>query len=222
MLGIAAFVRRHLDPLDFLSEFLFGLIMVLSFTLAADLIVEEGEQATWQMLWTIIGCNIAWGLIDGGMSIVSSLCERSARTRLLLDIQHAASAQEALQMVSERLDPRFAPYTSEAERSALYPAILQRLQVLAPRATRVERADLASAAACFLTVLSTAVPAVLPFLFLDDRQVALRVSNALLLGLLFLAGWRWGGTTHSSRVRYGLGFLLAGLVMVGVALLFGG
>ena len=36
-----SFITRYLDPLDRLSEFLFGLVMVLSFTLGAGLIVGE-------------------------------------------------------------------------------------------------------------------------------------------------------------------------------------
>lgn len=61
----AAFITRYVDPLERLSEFLFGLIIVLSFTLDAGLVVGEGEQATRQMLLAIVGCNIAWGLLLG-------------------------------------------------------------------------------------------------------------------------------------------------------------
>ena len=57
------FVARYLDPLDRLSEFLFGLVMVLSFTLGAGLIIDEGEQATRQMLLAIIGCKLLVALL---------------------------------------------------------------------------------------------------------------------------------------------------------------
>ena len=37
-------------------------------------------------------------------------------------------------------------------------------------------------------VFACSFPAVLPFLFLDDPRFALRISNGILLGLLFAAG----------------------------------
>ena len=71
-------------------------------------------------------------------------------------------------------------------------------------------------------VLLTAVPAILPFLLIDDRHLALRVSNLLLVGLLFLTGWHWARATHSNPWVFGTSFLVAGLGMVFVAMAFGG
>jgi hypothetical protein len=222
MLPNSSFIARYLDPLDRLSEFLFGLIMVLSFTLGAGLIVGEDEQATRQMLLTIIGCNIAWGLIDGAMYIINGLCERSGKARLLDALRHSASEQDALAMVGGALDARLEPFTSAEERSHLYTEVLQRLRNVSPQRTRLTREDLGGALACFMLVLLSTVPAVLPFLFIDDRYLALRISNLLLIGLLFLTGWRWARATHSNPWVFGTFFLLAGLGMVAIAMVFGG
>lgn len=216
------FVARYLDPLDRLSEFLFGLVMVLSFTLGAGLIIDEGEQATRQMLLAIIGCNIAWGLIDGAMYIINSLCERSGKARLLESLQEAGGERDAVALVGDVLDDRLQPYTSAAERKRLYGEIVQRLRHVRPQRTRVTREDLGGALACFTLVLLSAIPAVLPFLVIDDRYLALRVSNLLLVGLLFLTGWRWARATHSNPWLFGTSFLLAGLGMVLIAMVFGG
>jgi hypothetical protein len=40
-----SFARRYLDPTQILGEVMFGLIMVLTFTLEAGLIVKEGTEA---------------------------------------------------------------------------------------------------------------------------------------------------------------------------------
>jgi len=218
----ATFMARHLDPLDRLSEFLFGLVMVLSFTLGAGLIIDEGEQATRQMLLAIIGCNIAWGLIDGAMYIISSLCERSGKARLLDSLQKAGSERDATTLVGNVLDDRLEPYTSEEERKQLYAEIVQRLRNVSPQRTRLTLDDLGGALACFFLVLLAAVPAVLPFLLIDDRHLALRVSNLLLVGLLFLTGWHWARATHSNPWVFGTSFLVAGLGMVFIAMAFGG
>lgn len=217
-----SFFARYLDPLDQIGEFLFGLVMVLSFTLGAGLIVGEGEQATTQMLFAIIGCNIAWGLIDGAMHILSNLCDRSGKARLLDSIQKADSEQESLAVISETLDARLVPLTTADARSRLYIDILNSLRDVAPHRTRLTRDDLLGAVACFGLVFLSAVPAVLPFLLIDDRFIALRVSNLLLLSLLFLTGWHWARATRSNPWGIGSAFLLAGLAMVGIAMFFGG
>ena len=91
-----SFVWRYLDPTAILGEILFGLIMVLTFTLGVGLIVKEGAEATSQMLWGILGCNVAWGIIDGAMYVMNSMFDRSRKARLLQSIQKAASEEDAL------------------------------------------------------------------------------------------------------------------------------
>ena len=54
---------RILDPMDRISEVLFGLIMALTFT--CTLGVAAAEVRT--MLIGALGCNLAWGIIDGGV-----------------------------------------------------------------------------------------------------------------------------------------------------------
>ena len=91
-----SFMLRYLDPTEILGEILFGLIMVLTFTLGAGLIVKEGAEATSQMLWGILGCNVAWRIIDGAMVVMSSMFDRSRKARLLQSIQKTASEEDAL------------------------------------------------------------------------------------------------------------------------------
>jgi len=57
-----SFVRRHLDPTDRLSEVLFGLIMVLTFTLGAGLIVHSNP-------WLFGATLLALGVIMVGIVI---------------------------------------------------------------------------------------------------------------------------------------------------------
>ncbi len=82
-----SFTSRYLDPTDSLSEVLFGIIMALTFTLGAGLIIKGGEAASTRLLLGILGCNIVWGIVDGAMYVISSLLERSRKARLLESIQ---------------------------------------------------------------------------------------------------------------------------------------
>jgi hypothetical protein len=69
------FVQRYLDPGERLGEILFGLIMVLTFTLTAR--ATLGEEESTRSLLAALGCNLAWGIIDGGMSIMSAMLDRA-------------------------------------------------------------------------------------------------------------------------------------------------
>ena len=77
------FTKRYLDPIDRLNEILFGLIMVLTFTLAAGLTVEDGPDAGRELLVAAIGCNLAWGIIDGAMYLMGRILEHSRRQRAI-------------------------------------------------------------------------------------------------------------------------------------------
>jgi hypothetical protein len=66
------------------------------------------------------------------------------------------------------------------------------------------------------------VPAVLPFLLIRDPALALRVSNALLVGLLFAVGYHWGRHANARPWLTGLVFLAVGLALVGLAVALGG
>ena len=104
----------------------------------------------------------------------------------------------------------------------LYQQVLKRLEGVTPDRTRLKRADLYGAIATFWLVFLSAVPAVLPFLVFHQRFVALRVSNLLLLIMLFLAGYRWARATHCNPWTFDTTLPLAGLVLVAIAVALGG
>jgi len=56
--------KRVLDPIDRISELLFGLIMVLTFTGSLS-VAGAGRDDVHTMLISAFGCNLAWGIIDG-------------------------------------------------------------------------------------------------------------------------------------------------------------
>ena len=53
--------QRVLDPADRVSEVVFGLIMVLTFTGSLSM-AEAGRDDIRTMLIGALGCNLAWGV----------------------------------------------------------------------------------------------------------------------------------------------------------------
>ena len=74
--------KRFLDPIDRLSEVLFGLIMVLTFTGSLS-VAEAGRESVRTMLLAALGCNFAWGVIDAVLYLMGCLAEK-ARSLLTL------------------------------------------------------------------------------------------------------------------------------------------
>jgi hypothetical protein len=83
-------MSRYLDPASSLGEIMFGLIMTLTFTLGAGIIIEdEGREGARELLIALIGCNIAWGVIDAAMYLVNELFTRGKRRRVAEAVRSA-------------------------------------------------------------------------------------------------------------------------------------
>jgi VIT1/CCC1 family predicted Fe2+/Mn2+ transporter len=74
----------------------------------------------------------------------------------------------------------------------------------------------------FLLVFLSMFPVVVPFIFVRNARLALRISNGIALALLFLAGYSFGRFTHSNSLRAGFAMVIFGVAVVGVAILLGG
>ena len=217
------FVQRHLDPASRLGEILFGLIMVLGATLTAGLTVEAGEKGVKQLLKAALGCNVAWGIIDGVMYVMNCVTVRSGKARLVMAIQETADSRAALEIIRGKLAPDLEPLTEPHEREPLYQSILEHLRHSRPAPVSMERDDFYGALACCWLVIVSCLPATLPFLiFPANPALALRVSNGLLIAMLFWVGYKWARYAHTHRLITGLIMVAIGLMLVGVAALLGG
>lgn len=73
---IEKFSERYLSPSERLSEILFGLIMVLTITSTLNIALGESANDVRIMAFGALGCNIAWGIVDGIMYIITRAIER--------------------------------------------------------------------------------------------------------------------------------------------------
>jgi len=206
-----------------MGEVLFGLIMTLTFTLAAGIVIqEEGRTGARDMLVAILGCNLAWGIIDGLLYVLGEVFERGRMRRIGRAVRQAATDEEAQRLVADELDGMLQPMADDSARRGLYVAIVEKVRRDPATANVVQLADvMGGLTACWL-VFACSFPAVLPFLFIDDPRLALRVSNALLIGLLFVVGWRAARDTLARPWLAGLTFMSVGVLLVVVAIALGG
>jgi VIT1/CCC1 family predicted Fe2+/Mn2+ transporter len=216
------FVPRYLDTASRLGEILFGLIMVLTVTLTASFAVKEGEAGVRELLLAAIGCNLAWGVIDAVMYLMSSITARSEKARLVTAVQHAPDSDTALALIRENVEPDLQAWLAPAEGEAFSRSILPYVSQAHVIRNKLTRDDFYGAIACLILVFFSCLPAAVPFLLFSEPHRALRVSNLLLLLLLFLVGWKWARHVDLNPLASGSVMVLVGLALVGVAILLGG
>ena len=219
---MSRFTRRHLDPASRLGEILFGLIMVLTVTLTASFTVADGRKGVRQLLLAAIGSNVAWGIIDAGMYIMNAMVVRRGKIRLVKAVQRASDAKAALLLVKDRVDPELQELIGPEKAEAFSKSVLPHIVGAQITERILTKEDFYGALASFWLVFVSCLPAAIPFLIFSEPQVALRVSNFLLIAGLFYVGQKWADYAGKSRVAVGLAMVAVGLILVGVAILLGG
>ena len=217
-----SFIATHLDPANRFIEVVCGLIMVLTFTLVGSQLVSDDPSGARKLLIAAVGCNVAWGIIDGVMFVMNGLTERGRRARFVAAVRDATDEAAALSVIGRDLDPELEGITTSEERGTLYRSIRKIALRAAPQAVRIQKKDLLGALAVFCLVFLTTLSAIAPFLFITDPRTALRVSNVILLLMLFVAGWIWAPYINGRRVVGGAAMFFLGAALVALAIALGG
>src|SRR5262245_61447083 len=142
------FVGR-LDPGERMGELLFGLIMVLTFTLGAGIELAGDAEETRELLVAALGCNAAWGIIDAALHLIGRLSERGRLHRLVRSIRAASDREEAIALIDAELDERLPEVVRPEVRAALDAHVLARLREMEPAPNRLTAADLWAGLAVF-------------------------------------------------------------------------
>lgn len=211
--------RRILDPSERASEILFGLIMTMTFTGTLS-VVDAGRDDVRAMLIGALGCNIAWGIIDGIIYLMYCRAERSAERGLFDSISSSEDPAAARQLIAEAIPAPISALVTPYELESLR----RRMTEMDPPSADISlrRRDwLGGLGICLLVVLTT-FPLTVPFLLVDEVRPAMRMSNAIALVLLFLTGVVYARSIGRSLWRVGLGMVGLGVVLVLLTVALGG
>jgi hypothetical protein len=211
--------KRVLETYDRVSEVLFGLIMVLTFTGSLS-IAEAGRKDIRTMLIGALGCNLAWGIIDGVLYLMGCLAEKSRGLLALRAVRRASDPRKAQRLIAEALPPVIASVLQTADLETMR----QRLTGLPEPSgsARLSREDWWGALGVFLLVFLSTFPVVLPFLFMKNAMLALRLSNAVAIAMLFVTGFAFGRTTGRLPWVMGIAMVILGSILVGLTMVLGG
>ncbi len=211
--------KPFLDPIERFSEILFGVIMVLTFTVSLRVARADRLQVR-EMLIGALSCNLAWGLIDGIMYIMSNVSERGHNNKVLRRVHQAPQPDQANQIILEELPPVIASVLPPAALNAMR----QKLDELPdfPGRPRLRKEDWRGAVGIFSLVFLSTFPVVLPFIVIFRIKVAARVSDVIAIAILFFAGHAYGRYAGHNAWGWGLSMVAIGSVMVSLTIALGG
>jgi len=211
--------ERLLEPMERISEILFALIMVLTFTCSFS-VAKAGREEVRTMLVGALGCNLAWGIIDAVFYLMGCFSAQGHGILQLKAVRTLSDPSAAHRVIADALPPRVASVLSPAE----FEVIRQKLNQLPEPPVRpgLGRDHWLGALGVFLIVFVSTLPVVLPFIFVSDPRLALRTSNAVAVVLLFLVGYRFGQNAGHRPWAMGFAIVILGSAMVGITISLGG
>jgi len=212
-------LARVLDPMERISETLFGLIMVLTFICSLG-VATSGNIKIQTMLIGALGCNLAWGIVDGGLYLLARINQRGGNILTLRAIRQAPDPEIARRVIADALPPELASILP-TEQLELMRRKLQQLPEPYERPRLTKRDWIGALGLCLLSFLST-FPVVIPFIFLSDAKLALRVSYVVAIVMLFCCGYAFGYHSGFRPWAAGLSMVAIGTALVSVAVALGG
>jgi len=195
-----------LNPVDRISELLFGLFMALTFVGAVS-VAEAGRAQVRAMFVAALGCNLAWGLVDAVMYLVRTVTDRGRALTLVRSVRAAADPDTGRKLIESALSRDVAGLVSPTEVEAIRGRIVARSSP--PERPSLQWNDLLAAFAIFLIVVASTFPVVLPFALIEDVGTAKTISRVVGLAMLFFGGLALG--RYAGYGSWKVGFMMVGL-----------
>jgi len=208
-----------LDPPDRLSEVLFGLIMVLTFTGTIS-VSTAGKQEVRELIWAALGCNVAWGLVDAIMNMMDTLIGRARNIMQFNKIREVRTMDVSREVMRDSISPLLSELMNDDEIDRLSEKMKQLPDPNIKNSLTVK--DFLIAGQIFLLVFLSTLPVALPFVLFKDVAVAMRVSNGVALVLLFAAGYTLARYSGLRPFITALAYTAIGIFLVALTMVLGG
>lgn len=211
--------KMVLDPVSRNLEVMFGIIMALSFTSTVS-ITHNGHAQIDHFLWAIIGCNLAWGIVDGLTFLISGFLDRVRKNHLLHAIRNAPTKELSISIAREELQPLVAAIIEPEQLNKLF----DRLMTFPPPPKRIPFLSSETKDACIIFLINffSTLPVAIPFIFLSDPVDAKLYSDMISLTILFICGYSTGKYSGIHPWLSGIAMILIGSCFLMITLVLGG
>ncbi len=216
---------EHISPTQAAVEFFYGLLMAmtLSNTLRLALFGSSAADVVFVVSVAIIGCNTAWGIADGAVSMLTSHFQNLYYYRKVKQIKdgkdHEKTRELASEVLSEALTEIHEDILDEETRKRMADVAIQSIKRKEIAKPILGRSQWMAAVWCIVLNVSAALPFIAiyqltPFLNLNLVTLLANISGAVMLFFLgrFLDRRLGDGSGRTGLVMVGLGMLM--LVMI--------
>jgi hypothetical protein len=211
--------KLALDPMERISETLFALIMVLTFTCSFS-VAGAGREEVRELLVGALGCNVAWGIIDATFYLMGSFSLRGQGILKLKALIQSSSPVDAHKIIMDALPPLLASVLSTADLEQMREKLTRFTDV--PTRPQLHRNDWLGGVIVFLVVVLATLPVLIPLALIERAKPALRVSNGIAIVMLFLTGYAFGRHAGHWPLAMGVSMVILGGAMVAVTISLGG
>jgi len=212
-------IKRVLEPSERIAEVLFGLIMFLTIT-GSLRVATAGPEDVHTMLVSALGCNLAWGIIDGVLHCMGRGAEKGRGLLTLWAVRKATDPQRAHRLIADALPSVVASILQPAELESMHERLKQLPEP--PKHVRLRKDDWLAGFWVFLLVVFSMFPLAIPFIFMHDAAAAVHVSNAIAMVMLFGLGYAYGRCTLRNPWSRGIAMVILGLALVALTKALGG
>jgi hypothetical protein len=207
---------RVLTPYERCVEVVTGLIITLSVVGSVSVISNNPAGRT-ALLVAILGCNVAWGVVDAALYLISQRLAR-ARTALVISAVAGSTAEDGRTLLGRVLPEPLAAVLTPDDLETLRGKIAG----LRPQDSTLSGRDWRGAAGVFLDVVLGSVPVALPFALPLGARQAVHVSFAVALLMLLALGLVMGRFAGINPWRSAGVLVALGAALVAVVILLGG
>ncbi|MCE9520149.1 MAG: hypothetical protein K8R87_11440 [Verrucomicrobia bacterium] len=193
--------------------------MALTFTCTLS-VTEGGRGEVQKMMLSALGCNVAWGLVDGFMFVFANFVERARALRTLRALRATSDSREADRILLDALPPVAATVLRPDQVGDIRRQIASLSEI--PTRPALGKDDWLGAVGVFFLVFLSTFPVVIPFIFIHESATAMRVSNLIAVILLFFGGYSLGRYAAHRPWLMGLMMALVGSALVGITIALGG
>jgi len=208
-----------LDIDDRISEILTGIILILSFTCTFS-VIKSDTSSVIDMLTGGILSTVAWGLIDAGMYLFTTLIDKEHNLSIIRYVRKSKDQEKSRNAIIDALPPVITGLMKPEEIERLREKIIKLPEP--ENIYRLKSNDYKSALRIFLLVFFATIPISVPFLIIKDLQTALRISNIVAILMMFFCGFALGKYVCRNRIVTGIITSLIGIGLVTITIALGG
>lgn len=210
-----------LSPLERISEILFGLVMVLTFTGSLS-VAEDGQYEVRAMLLAAVGCNFAWGLIDALMYLMTTVSIRIRGRNVADELFKLQDSSEARRVLRNELPEEVEPFLDDTQLDVIIERVRVRHSEL-PKRRLLTFSEIWGSCLVFALVFVATFPPLIPFILGLAPESAMRWSNGIAVTMLFALGYWVAQYARSHRPwLMGLVMMFVGATVVSWTIALGG